>query len=254
MTCHADQSGRSRSLPLTCGGVSQRASGGPARRCRPSPRWPRTTASARPRSRGRCASWRTRDWSGWYLAGELLGPEIDVNSHANLESVLASRCRRSSCARLPSSYSSQIQQPRRTTPAVGGHRHTYWTAPPVRGQDRAASLHPEGQGRAGRSRQGLSDELSDNPSGLGRTWADSSGQWSPGTRGNSGGHARVALPSGRRGHLIAESVRRCIKAVALPAVRLSLAKSRSAGAAEDHHFVHVRPLGRRQRGVGRNRC
>jgi len=64
---------------------------------------------------------------------------------------------------------------------------------------RACGLHPEGQGRAGRSGQGLSDQLSDNPSGLGRTRADSSGQWSPGTRGNSGGHARVALPSGRRG-------------------------------------------------------
>ena len=31
--------------------------------------------------------------------------------------------------------------------------------------------------------------------------------------------------------------------MALPAVRLSLAKSRNVGAAEDHHFVHVRPLG-----------
>jgi hypothetical protein len=56
-----------------------------------------------------------------------------------------------------------------------------------------------GRGQTGRSRSGLSDQLSDNASGLGRTRADSSGQWSAGRRGTSGGYERVALPSGRRG-------------------------------------------------------
>jgi hypothetical protein len=62
----------------------------------------------------------------------------------DLESVLASQCRRSSCSRLPSSYSSEIQQPRRTTAAMGGRRHTYWAGPFVRHLARAHSLHPEG--------------------------------------------------------------------------------------------------------------
>ena len=58
-------------------------------------------------------------------------------------------------------------------------------------------LHPEG--RASRSGYGSSDQLSDNPSGLQRTRADSSGQWSADPRCISEGHACFALASGRRG-------------------------------------------------------
>ena len=41
-------------------------------------------------------------------------------------------------------YSSEIQQPMRTTAILGRHQHPYWAAPLDRNQDRAGSLHPEG--------------------------------------------------------------------------------------------------------------
>jgi len=48
--------------------------------------------------------------------------------------------------RLPPPYSSEIQQPMRTTATLGRHRHTFRAAPFDRHQDRADSLNPEGQG------------------------------------------------------------------------------------------------------------
>jgi hypothetical protein len=41
-------------------------------------------------------------------------------------------------------YSSEIQQPMRTTAILGRHQHPYWAAPLDRNQDRAGSLHPDG--------------------------------------------------------------------------------------------------------------
>jgi len=57
---------------------------------------------------------------------------------ADLESVLASRCRQSLCSRRAVAYSSEIQQPARTTAAPGKHPRT---------RQAAASSDPE-QGRA----------------------------------------------------------------------------------------------------------
>src|ERR1022692_1886940 len=60
--CHVDQSGHRRSSLTTCDVASRPESGAAARRCRPSPRWLSTTASARPQSRECCASSRARAW------------------------------------------------------------------------------------------------------------------------------------------------------------------------------------------------
>jgi hypothetical protein len=50
----------------------------------------------------------------------------------------------SSCSRQPPPYSTEIQQPMRTTAALPRHRHTYRAAPFDRDQGRAGSLHPGG--------------------------------------------------------------------------------------------------------------
>jgi hypothetical protein len=43
-------------------------------------------------------------------------------------------------------YSSEIQQPIRAAATLGRRQHPYWAAPLDRDQDRAGSLHPDGQG------------------------------------------------------------------------------------------------------------
>ena len=42
-------------------------------------------------------------------------------------------------------YSSEIEQPMRTTATLDRHQHAHWAAPFDHDQDRAHSLHPEGQ-------------------------------------------------------------------------------------------------------------
>jgi hypothetical protein len=50
------------------------------------------------------------------------------------------------------SYSREIQQPMRTVATLGRHRHTYRAVTFDRDQDRAGSLHPEGECSVDRAR------------------------------------------------------------------------------------------------------
>ena len=60
-------------------------------------------------------------------------------SRADLESELASRCRRSSWSRPAPAYSSETQQPVRATAALGKHQRTRQAGPSYREQRRAGS-------------------------------------------------------------------------------------------------------------------
>jgi hypothetical protein len=49
-------------------------------------------------------------------------------------------------------YSSEVQQPMRTAATLDRHQHAHWAAPFDHDQDRAHSLHPEGQCSVDRAR------------------------------------------------------------------------------------------------------